>query len=100
MLPPSILKLDMKTGKVFSRSLEIGRRNVNYDPELGMSPALWWFENYKKDVIEGKKVRSLAYRISHNNIYFRAGLNWPNCNEAYQDGTPIVDRVALLKYPA
>jgi len=101
LLPPSILMLDMKTGNPCSGSLEIGRRNVNYDPELGMSPALWWFENYKKDVIEGKKVRSLAYRISHNNIYFRVGLNWPNCNEAYQDSTPIVvDYKRFLKYPA
>ncbi len=97
LLPPSILKLDMKTGKVFSRSLEIGRRNVNYDPELGTSPALWWFENYKKDVIEGKKVRSLAYRISHNNIFFGPGKNWPNSFIAYQGGSEL--QQGLWIYP-
>ncbi|RLE90129.1 MAG: hypothetical protein DRN04_15555, partial [Thermoprotei archaeon] len=104
LLPPTILILDMKTGKVYwgpwadrVGSLEIARKNVNYDPELGMSPALWWFENYKKDVIEGKKVKSLAYRISHNNIYAGIGLNWPNCKEAYQDGTPIRDYTTLFQ---
>ena len=97
LLPPTILIFDMKTGKPYSGSLEIARRNVNYDPELGMSPALWWFENYKKDVIEGKKVKSLAYRISHNNIFFGPGKNWPNSFIAYQGGSEL--QQGLWIYP-
>ena len=40
-------------------------------------------------MIESKKVKSLAYKISHNNIFFGPGKNWPNSFVAYQGGTEL-----------